>query len=273
MRKGGNTATNMGMKMTLRLVVAATAAAFIWVSPAAAVIGGSPDGNAHPYVGMSVFLESDGTAIQCSGFLVSAKVYVTAGHCAGLEFPGGPTPVAAEVWFSNGPISHGTPPDVFGMPVAAPGWNGVLPDHDIGVVYLEKAMPGPYAPLVHSTGYLDQLTTRRGLRDVSFTTVGYGVVDAGPAGFVPLFTRLDGTVQLQKLTDIDVQTSASPGNGTGGSATCEGDSGGPLFSGGIVVALVSGGRPKFCNGNAIDFRLDTPEAQGFVQAAIAAAGP
>jgi len=254
------------MKTILRLLSAAAAAAVLGVNPAYAVIGGSPDGNAHPYVGMSVFRESDGTQEQCSGFLVSARVYVTAGHCAGMEFPGGPAPTLAGVWFCTGPITHTTPPDVLGIPVASPDWNGALPDHDIGVVILQKPMPGPYATLPQ-LGYLDRLTTRRGTQDVSFTVVGYGVVDISPAGPVPLFTRMAGTVQLEKLTDIDLLTTAAPGNGTGGGATCLGDSGGAVFNGGYVVALVSGGL-KLCNGKAADFRLDTAEAQDFINGFI-----
>lgn len=266
MRTGQNAATNVGMKMTLRLLAAAAAAALLGVPAAHAVVGGSPDGNAHPYVGMSVFFESDGTAEQCSGFLVGPYTYVTAGHCAGLEYPGGPTPVAAEVWFGGGPITHSTPPDDAGIPEASPDWNGVLPDHDIGVVHLFAPMPGPYATLapLTSPAYLDKLATKRGQQDVSFTAVGYGVVDISPTtGPIPLFTRFDGSVQLEKLTAIDLLTTASPGNGTGGGATCLGDSGGPVFNGDYVVALVSGGQ-KFCNGKAADFRLDTAEAQGFI---------
>jgi hypothetical protein len=256
------------MKTTLRLLAAAAAAAVLGVNSAYAVIGGSPDGNAHPNVGMSVFIENNGTAFQCSGFLVSARVYVTAGHCAGIESPGGPTPVFAEVWFGTGPITHSTPPDDVGIPVASPQWNGALPDHDIGVVLLRDPMPGPYVTLP-PLGYLDRLTTRRGTQDVSFTAVAYGVVDISPAGPVPLFTRFAGTVQLEKLTDIDVLTTAAPGKGTGGGATCLGDSGGAVFNGPYVVALVSGGL-RFCNGKAADFRLDTAEAQDFINGYIAA---
>ena len=85
-----------------------------------------------------------------------------------------------------------------------------------------------------------------------------------PAGVVSPIMRMAGAMQLEKLTDTLLQTTASPGNGTGGAATCKGDSGGPVFnSTGDVVALVSGGL-KFCNGKAGDFRLDTAEAQNFI---------
>ena len=271
MRTSQIPATNVVMKITLRLVAAAAAAVFIGVPAAQAVIGGSPDGNAHPYVGLSAFFDSNGNFLwRCSGFLTSPTVYVTAAHCAGAEAPGAPQPAFAAIWFNGTtPVSPSSQPDALGIPEPSPAWNGVLPDHDIGVVHIVQPFTD-LSKLGHATlpplGYLNGLTTKRGLQDTSFTAVGYGVVDMGPHGPVDNTLRMAGTVQLQKLTDIDLQTTASNGNGTGGGATCLGDSGGPLFNGGYVVALVSAGQ-RFCNGKAIDFRLDTAEAQDFIAAA------
>ena len=254
------------MKTFLRLLAAAAAAAVLGVTPAFAVIGGAPDGDAHPYVGMSVFFDSHGNSLwRCSGFLVSPTVYVTAGHCAGAEFPGAPQPAKAAIWFGSGPISHSTPPDVVGTPVADPAWNGNLPDHDIGIVRLATPVTDRGYATLAPTGYLDGLATSRGTQDVSFTIVGYGVEDYGPNGLTAVPLRSSGAVQLERLTSDALYTTASNGNGTGGSATCLGDSGGPVFNGGYVVALVSGGT-KYCNGKAADFRVDTTEAQDFVAA-------
>jgi hypothetical protein len=271
MRKGGNTATNMGMKMTLRLVVAAAAAVVIGVPAAQAIVGGAPDGNAHPYVGMVGFLDSQGNHLQlCSGFLTSETVFVTAGHCAGPETPGKPVPTLAFIWFGSGPNDPTTtPPDAIGIPTPNPAWNGVVGEHDIGYVRITDTAPDfdlaalGHADLPPTIGYLDRLATKRGRQDVSFTAVGYGAVEISPAGAVQLFTRFDGTMQLETLTDIDLVTTGSPGNGTGGGAICKGDSGGPVFYGNVAVAVVSGGT-KYCKGNAGDFRLDTLEAQGFI---------
>jgi hypothetical protein len=269
MRKRQNTATNVGMKMTLRLVAAAIAAAFISVTPAAAVIGGSPDA-AHPYVGVVGFLDSQGHHLGlCSGFLTSPTVFVTAGHCAGPETPGAPTPAFAFIWFGSGPVDLSSQPDAVGVPVVDPAWNGVVGEHDLGYVQIldsqfnlstlghaTVAQPGATDPL-------NGIATKRGQHDVSFTAVGYGAVDISPAGAIDPVVRMAGTVQLEKLTDTLLQTTASPGNGTGGAATCGGDSGAPVFNGGLVVGIVSGGL-KFCNGKAADFRLDTVEAQDFI---------
>jgi len=260
----------MGMKIILRLLAAAAIAAVIGVAPAKAVIGGTPD-TAHPYVGVVGFLDAQGHHLAlCSGFLTSPTVFVTAGHCAGPETPGAPTPAFAFIWFGSGPVDLSTtPPDAEGIPVADPAWNGVVGEHDLGYVrilgsafdlstlgHATVAQPGATDPL-------NGIATKRGQHDVSFTAVGYGATDISPAGAVDPVARMAGTVQLEKLTDTLLQTTAAPGNGTGGAATCVGDSGAPVFSGDVVVAIVSGGQ-KFCNGKAADFRLDTVEAQSFI---------
>lgn len=252
-----NRSNTVAMKITLRLLAAAAAAAVLGVTPAHAVIGGTLD-TTHTYVGQSVFFPGAGHPVQCSGFLVSAQLYVTAAHCAAA----GPGPVFVMLWFGAGPNPPGTPPDALGIASASPAWSGVLPNHDIGVVHLFEPMPGPYATLA-SPGFLDRLASKRGQQNVSFTSVGYGVADYGPTGFIAPFMRVAGSMQLEHLTDIDLFTTAAPGNGTGGGATCLGDSGGPVFSGDVVVALVSAGT-KYCNGKAADFRLDTVEAHDFI---------
>jgi hypothetical protein len=269
MRTSQIAATNVSMKITLRLLAAAAAAAVLGVTPAQAIIGGAPD-TAHPYVGVAGFLDSGGHHLSlCSGFLTSSNLFVTAGHCAGPGAPGAPQPAFAFIWFGSGPVNVASRPDAIGAAIANPAWNGSLPDHDIGAVRIFKSyidLPALGHATLAPRGYLDNLAKKRGQQDVSFTSVGYGVIDASPAGVVAPFMRFAGSMQLEHLTDIDLFTTASAGNGTGGGATCVGDSGGPVFSGDYVVALVSAGT-KYCNGKAADFRLDTFEAQNFIATA------
>lgn len=266
------------MTRFLRLVLAASAVAAFWATSALAVQGGAPDGNAHPYVGMSVYYDAAGHPLWiCSGTLISPTVYVTAAHCAGPETPGAPQPASAQIWFTAGPPAPGDYAggscfghvgwpcrgDASGVPVADPGWTGVLPDHDIGIVRLATPVTAYGFAKLPPLGYLDGLTTRRGLQDTSFTIVGYGVQVQTPKFQYANFARTVGTVQLRGVTDIDLLTSASPGNGTGGSGACFGDSGGPVFNGGYLVATTSYGS-KWCTGGTGNFRLDTAAAQAFV---------
>jgi hypothetical protein len=255
------------MDRLLRLLAAAAAAAAIIVAPAGAVIGGSPDGDSHPYVGLSAFFDAQGNFLwRCSGTLVAPTVYVTAGHCTGPEAPGAPAPAFAAIWFGSGVVSSKTAPDAVGTPVPSPAWTGTLPDHDIGVVKLWQPVTDRGFATLAPPGYLDGLTTRRGRQDVSFTVVGYGIQDFGPLGFTAIPMRFAGQVQLENVTAVDLLTTAAPGTGTGGSATCLGDSGGPVFSGGYLVAATSFGS-KYCNGRSGAFRLDTLEAQSFITGA------
>jgi hypothetical protein len=68
------------MKLRLYVFIAALALAVITANPAAAIIGGQPDGNRHPNVG-ALDLRPIGFPIPCSGTLISPTVYITAGHC------------------------------------------------------------------------------------------------------------------------------------------------------------------------------------------------
>ena len=60
------------------LALGAMVAAGALAASALAVVNGSPDNGAHPYVGVVVSLES---GALCSGSLVSPTVFVTAAHC------------------------------------------------------------------------------------------------------------------------------------------------------------------------------------------------
>src|SRR4051794_3621082 len=265
------------MKRLLRPLAAAAAAAAIGVTPAHAVIGGSPDGNGHPYVGVSVYFDANGVPLWgCSGTLVSPTLYVTAGHCAGAEAPGAPRPVSAQLWFTAGPPARGNYPghgascngyvgfpcrgDVTGLPVASPAWAWNAPEHDLGVVQLATPMPSLGRATLAPLGYLDGLAKKRGQQDVSFIIVGYGAELVTPNAQVAIPARNAGTVQLESVTDANLFTTASNGKGTGGSSTCFGDSGGPVFNDGYLVAETSAGT-KYCNGRSVAFRLDTAEAQ------------
>ena len=72
----------------------ALAVVLVAVSPAGALIGGEPDGDEHPYVGMVGFYDEAGTSTYgCSGTLLSPTVFLTAGHCTFGMARGSPAPV------------------------------------------------------------------------------------------------------------------------------------------------------------------------------------
>jgi hypothetical protein len=271
---------------------AAAAAVGLLSAPAGAVQGGTPDGNGHPNVGLSVFLYHGIPLWRCTGTMVAAQIYLTAGHCTGIDADLGVRPDSAQVWFDSGPIAHGTHAfdgtpckasdtgypckgEYTGTPVPHPGWNGFLTlpnSHDLGVVQLTQA-PNVGISKIAPDGYLDDLATQRGRQNVDFTVVGYGVQFERPNLEVALRQRFVGTNQLQNLRShlaggYNVTMTDSPGNGTGGGGTCFGDSGGPIFhtdSNGQVwqVAVISYGT-KYCHGSSAAFRLDNAQARAFL---------
>ncbi len=279
------------MGRLLTAIAAAAAAVALLSAPAGAVQGGTPDGNGHPNVGLSVFYYHHVPLWRCSGTMVAANVYVTAGHCTGIDPALGIAPDHAEVWFSPGPIPRGNYPgggiscvgftgypcagDVGGTPHPHPGWNGFLTvpnTHDMGVVVLDSA-PNKGLSRVAPNGYLDGLATQRGQQDVNFTVVGYGVQFERPNLEIAVRQRFVGTNQLQNLGShiaggYNLMMTDSNGNGTGGGGTCFGDSGGPIFhtdgAGNTwLVAVISFGT-KYCKGMSGAFRLDNTQARTFL---------
>lgn len=274
------------------MLAAAVAAVTLMASPAGAVQGGVPDGAGHPSVGLSVFLWHDIPLWRCSGTMVAAKVYLTAGHCTGVDNELGVAPDRAEVWFGSGPIPDGTyafdgspckpsdsgypcKGDFTGTPVPHPDWNGelTLPNtHDMGVVQLTRA-PNVGITKIAPAGYLDELATQRGQQNVGFTVVGYGAQFERPNLEVALRQRFAGTTQLTNLGSrlaggYNLMTTASPGNGTGGGSSCFGDSGAPVLQTDAngqtwQVAVVSFGT-KYCHGNSAAFRVDNAQARTFL---------
>ena len=279
------------MRQLLTAIAAGVAAVALLTAPAGAVQGGTPDGNGHPNVGLSVFYYHGVPLWRCSGTMVAAKVYVTAGHCTGIDTRLGIAPDHAEVWFSPGPIQTGNYPfdgsscagytgypckgDVGGTPHPLPGWNGHLTfpnTHDMGVVVLDSA-PNKGLSKIAPSGYLDGLANKRGQQNVNFTVVGYGVQFERPNLEVAVRQRFVGTNQLQNLRShiaggYNLMMTDSNGNGTGGGGTCFGDSGGPIFhtddAGNTwLVAVISFGT-KYCKGTSGAFRLDNTQARDFL---------
>lgn len=60
----------------VRCVLALLGALFLVPASAGAIVNGSFDGDAHPYVGIAVAKDD-----FCSGVLVSPTLFITAGHC------------------------------------------------------------------------------------------------------------------------------------------------------------------------------------------------
>ena len=96
------------MIKSLTLLAALVVGSVLGTAPAAAITIGDLDGNGHPYVGLMVAQDAKGNPLwRCSGTLISARVFVTAGHCT--ESPA----VRAEIWF-QADVENGIPANEIG---------------------------------------------------------------------------------------------------------------------------------------------------------------
>jgi len=260
--------------MSLRHNLSAVAAAALLTTlPAHAITDGELDGNRHPNVGLMIALDGDGTPMwRCSGTLVSPRHFLTAGHCTYGAY-------RVTIWFDadveSGRPGNGYPfaGQAFGTPYTHPLYpTASFVRNDVGVVVLDGDYgQSPYATLP-SIGELDRLARKRGLQDVTFTAVGYGLQMSFPdaASFLENNSRVR-MLATPRLLQINVpgftgdfSMLLSNNHATGG--TCFGDSGGPNFIGNsnVIGGVTSFGINGNCAGTGGVFRMDTTNAQDWL---------
>jgi len=228
-----------------------------------AIKNGDMDGDGHPYVGLMI-AKVDGVPLwRCSGTLISPTLFLTAGHCTE-----GATSV--EVWFDpdmqTDSAAKGYPftGEASGTPYTHPQYNpNAFALYDLGIVVLNQSVVMSEYGVLPSLNQLDALKTRRGLKDVSFTAVGYGLQQSFPDAAAwkenNVKIRMVATPQLLQINggivgfgSLLLSNSAS----TGG--TCFGDSGGPNFIDGtnVIAGVTSFGLNGTCSGTGGVYRVD-----------------
>lgn len=262
----------MTKKFRLYVAALACAAAAVVATTASAITFGEPDGTRHPNVGALVAdwnPDSPGPDQFCTGTLVTDRLFLTAAHCmfgwpAGTQFWVTFDPVYNEAAATPSglvPVSSFTNHEGFAQP------GGGADAHDIAMVTLQTAQSATPAQLP-TIGLLNTYSQQQ-LRQLGFTTVGYGIVrmskKGGPHGFIDQTTRMVAQQTLLSLQPTWLLLNMNPSTGSGG--TCYGDSGGPHFLGGmrsnlIVSLTVTGDVP--CRATDKTYRLDTPSAQEFL---------
>ena len=258
----------LALALALPMVVGAA-------SVTTAVTDGTPDGNGHPYVGLMVAQDGNGNPLwRCSGTLLSATVFLTAGHCT--ESPA----AHVEIWFDAnveaGIPANGYPRtgDVGGTPYTHPDYDpNAFYLHDVGVVVLDEPFTRSTYGQLPDEDQLDQYKTKRGQSKVTFTAVGYGLQKSFPdaASWKEQAERIR-YVARPKLNQInggivgDYSLLLSNNAHTGG--TCFGDSGGPNFigNGTVIAGVTSFGLNGNCAGTGGVFRVDREDVLDFVGA-------
>lgn len=243
------------------------------VQPAFAVTYGELDGDRHPHVGLMVAKNASGAPMwRCSGTLVSPTMYLTAGHCTYGA-------ARVEIWFAadvdagrpgNGYPLHG---EAGGTPYTHPSYpTASFVRNDVGVVVLDAPVYRAVYGRLPALGELDQMAKRRGIKETSFTAVGYGLQrsfpDAASWKTQSDRVRMLATPQLLQINTPgftgDFSVLLSNNANTGG--TCFGDSGGPNFIGdsAVIGGVTSYGLNGSCAGTGGVFRLDTKNAQDWL---------
>jgi len=263
-------------KKTLVSSIAIVAILVIAISPVGAITDGELDGDGHPHVVLLIADVDGWPAWRCSATLLSETVVLTAGHCVSnypddgeitgmriftesdvqngdntYPWAGGPNSVEAAAWAAH-PL-YETAPFFY---------------HDVGVVILAQPFdPGTFGALPEPD-QLDQLKTRRGRQDTTFTAVGYGLQRINPVFVESEKIRMYAEPQLIQINvpgfTGDFSLLLSNNHSTGG--TCFGDSGGPNFLGdsNVVAGVTSFGINGNCAGTGGVFRMDRQNVLDFV---------
>jgi hypothetical protein len=248
---------------TVLLTITGVAAISVaMVAPAAAITDGELDGEGHPFVGLMVAQDDNGAPLwRCSGTLISATLFITAGHCT--EAPA----AHVEIWFQSD-VQSGIPGNgypntgqVGGTPYGHPLYD---PDafflHDLGMVVLDEPwVSSEYGALPD----LEELDALKPSRQTTFTAVGYGLQKSFPtaAAWKNVAQRIRMVAHphlLQINTGFVGDFSILLSNNTATGGTCFGDSGGPNFIGtsNVLAGVTSFGLNGTCGGTGGVYRID-----------------
>jgi secreted trypsin-like serine protease len=252
------------------------------VRPAGAVIGGTDDtANQFESVGMlQAQIDVDEWVAFCSGTLVAPDVVLTAAHCTDFF-----TAAVGEEGF--GPddlrVSFDVAPDdsstyyVADHIVVHPAWFTAgpcignskhlclaSPAEDIALVFLQDTVSGVTPSPIAGPGYLDELD----VTSETFTVVGYGTDDfiIGNALSPNQISIFDGVRSYRDVTAINTHDAFPDRFLKVTAGVCFGDSGGPMFHEGTIVALNTWTFSPRCTGPNLEYRTDSAIAQAFLDA-------
>jgi secreted trypsin-like serine protease len=259
----------MRSRMLRWTVVIAMALGFVVTStgPAAAITGGEPDNGRHPNVANILFYAPDGR-FRCTATLITPTILITAAHCAvdtvgktlvdfrevvATQPPSG-YPVAADPAAGYTSTEITSAGFLAGTAYAHPDYSNftdLANWNDVGVIVLDQPTtiaPATLAPRDYLDAYAQPV-----LNKTLFTTVGYGTEVRKPATGAqkptpqdyPLIRRV-AVEPGQKLTEQILQVNGNIHDTRGTGGTCFGDSGGPTFLNGYLVAVTSYGYTANC---------------------------
>ena len=267
---------HIGKAHTILIAFTIVVVTVLGIARLGAITFGWQDYDKHPNVGALFFQRTDttGPARLCSGTLISEAVFLTASHCTAyldrLDAQG----LLAWVGVSfNSTAPHAS--IIHGTHYTNPGYyslNGI-DAADVGVVMLDTA-PGLEPAELPTANMFNAWygVSRRQVKDLKFTAVGFGSLGptfgGGPPVFTPSFgNRYYAYSSLAAMDKVWLHLQANEATGDGG--TCYGDSGGPnfLWRDGQETTIIAGVTVKgdaMCVATNVIYRLDTPTARRFL---------
>lgn len=272
------------------LILSLVVGSLLFVSPkTSAITFGFVDSN-NVFRNTGAFIVKSPTTGQifpiCSGTLITANVFLTASHCTAfytqdLAPEGFVAFVSLDQSIPFGALtSNNTDLLSVAHVVSNPNFNQSQSDSgDIGVLILERNVRGVTPATLPSCGLLDQLVAQNGLKNATFTNVGYGLQNRVVGGGVPFFQDLNPIPRMFSFSSFNslnggyLRLSQNISTGSGG--TCFGDSGGPNFltvNGQQLIVSITITGDAVCRSTNVDYRLDTVSAQGFLAFVNAAFG-
>ena len=242
---------------------------------ALAITFGTPDGNAHPYVGsMVLYIPDRGYFQWCSGTLIAPQVFLTASHCTAPVDSTLARYEGSQMLVTFDPTIGDTSTFYTGQRITNPNYGvkyGEADPGDVAVILLDQAPAGITPAQLPTAGLLDQLQDEHTLKDTRFTAVGYGTIRdtirTGPDAILDNVDRNRVDQGFLSLTNAWLTLSMNPSTGNGG--TCYGDSGGPHFihldgaETNIVAAITVTG-DAVCKATDKTYRMDTESARSFL---------
>ena len=252
-------------------------------APATAVIDGTTDTtNSFPNVGGLQLRDGGQWFDFCTGTLVAPDVVLTAAHCTGF-FTGdvGDPELGPDDWRISFEADPGANSKYYGADhfVVHPDWlaNQVGPGggnskmsflkdglEDIALVFLTENVANVTPAPVAGAGYLDGLD----LTSETFTVVGYGTDEyiTGSILSPKAITVYDGARSYKNVSVITNHDLFPDRFVKITKSVCFGDSGGPLFHEGTLVALNTWTFSPRCDGPNLEYRTDSAPAQSFLTA-------
>ena len=274
----------------LVIVTASLVLGSLFLSPPASAItyGFIDSTNAFSNTGAFIVKSTDTGEIFpiCSGTMITSNVFLTASHCTAyfsqeLAPQGYVAYVSLDALIPFGASTSGaTKLLAVANVVTNPNYSQRQSDSgDIGALILAHNVQGVTPATLPACRLLDELSAQNGLKNASFTNVGYGVQNRVVGGGVPYFQDMNPIPRMFSFSSFNalnggyLRLSQNPSTGNGG--TCFGDSGGPNFmmvNGRQVIVSITITGDSVCRSTNVAYRLDTVSAQSFLAAVNAAFG-